>query len=140
MYFRTKFIKSTALVQLVESYRNTEGLPRQRIVVSLGDAAIPDVDKTRIARAVEAHMAGSVGLFAEDLSQEAASWVTRIISLLGRSKSAKPVARIFHTRLDKGRESPYDIALKLAINLLARHGDFIAFKSAGAWHFPDFSG
>jgi transposase len=92
MYFRTKFIKSTALVQLVESYRNTEGLPRQRIVVSLGDAAIPDVDKTRIARAVEAHMAGSVGLFAEDLSQEAASWVTRIISLLGRSKSAKPVA------------------------------------------------
>jgi len=37
-------------------------------------------------------MAGSVGLFAEDLSQEAASWVTRIISLLGRSKSPKPVA------------------------------------------------
>jgi len=51
MYFRTKFIKGTALVQLVESYRNAEGLPRQRIVGSIGDAAIPDVDKTRIARA-----------------------------------------------------------------------------------------
>ena len=53
---------------------------------------MPDVDKTHIARAVEEHTAGSVGLFAENLFQEAASWVTRIISRLGRSKSAKPAA------------------------------------------------
>jgi four helix bundle protein len=58
----------------------------------------------------------------------------------GELRTQIMLTRIFHTRLDKGRESPYDIALKLAINLLARHGDFIAFKSAGAWHFPDFSG
>ncbi|MFT5402410.1 MAG: hypothetical protein ACI9DF_001238, partial [Verrucomicrobiales bacterium] len=38
MYFRTKTIKGTPLLQLVESYRNAEGSPRQRVVASLGDA------------------------------------------------------------------------------------------------------
>ncbi|MFT5405442.1 MAG: hypothetical protein ACI9DF_004291, partial [Verrucomicrobiales bacterium] len=37
MYFRTKTIKGTPLLQLVESYRNAEGSPRQRVVASLGD-------------------------------------------------------------------------------------------------------
>ena len=37
MYFRTKAIKGTPLVQLVESYRNAEGSPRQRVVASLGE-------------------------------------------------------------------------------------------------------
>jgi hypothetical protein len=42
MYFRTKSIKGCKLVQLVESYRNEEGQPRQRVVVSypLGDALL----------------------------------------------------------------------------------------------------
>jgi len=31
MYFRTKTVKNTFLLQLVESYRNAEGLPRQRV-------------------------------------------------------------------------------------------------------------
>ena len=34
MYFRTKTVKGTALVQLVESYRNAEGQPRQRVVAA----------------------------------------------------------------------------------------------------------
>ena len=39
MFFRTKIVKDTPLVQLVEAFRNAEGLPRQRVVASLGDAA-----------------------------------------------------------------------------------------------------
>jgi transposase len=91
VYFRTKIIKGTPLVQLVQSYRNSEGQPRQRVIASLGDASIPDGEKHGIAQAVEEHMQGSQDFFASTLSQEAASWVTRIVQLLGRSKSAKLV-------------------------------------------------
>jgi len=90
MFFRTKTIKGTALLQLVESYRNAEGQPRQRVIVSLGDARLPEPETLRIARAVENHLRGHSDLLPSDLSQEAASWVTRILQLLGRSKSARP--------------------------------------------------
>jgi hypothetical protein len=58
MYFRTKFVKGTPLVQLVHSYRNNERLPRQRVLASLGDAKIPEGEKHRIARAVEQYLDG----------------------------------------------------------------------------------
>ena len=90
MYFRTKFIKGTPLVQLVHSYRNAEGQPRQRILVSLGDAKIPESEKHRVAQAVEEYLQGTQDFFASHLSQEAAAWVAKIVQLLGRSKSDKP--------------------------------------------------
>jgi hypothetical protein len=92
MYFRTKTIKGTPLLQLVESYRNAEGQPRQRLVASLGDACLPADEKHLIARAVENHLAGQPDLVAAELSTPAADWVTRILKLAGRSKSARPVA------------------------------------------------
>jgi len=92
MFFRTKTIKGTALVQLVESYRNTEGQPRQRVIVSLGDAKLPEAEKHRIVHAVENHLVGHGEILPEELSAEAASWVRRILQLLGRSKSARPVS------------------------------------------------
>jgi transposase len=90
MFFRTKLIKGTPLVQLVHSYRNDEGLPRQRVLVSLGAADIPDGEKHNIARAVEQYLDGTQDLLDSDLSQEASVWVARIVPLLGRSKAAKP--------------------------------------------------
>jgi transposase len=92
VYFRTKSIKGTPLVQLVQSYRNAEGLPRQRVIASLGDAKLPEAEKPSIARAVERHLQGDRNLFEADLSGEAASWVARLIQLAGCSKSAAPVA------------------------------------------------
>ena len=92
MFFRTKSIKGASLLQLVESYRNTEGQPRQRVVVSLGDAKLPDAEKSTIARAVENHLLGQSDLLPPDLSEEAAGWVRRILQLAGRSKSARPVS------------------------------------------------
>ncbi|MGF1531707.1 MAG: hypothetical protein ACFCU4_10170 [Puniceicoccaceae bacterium] len=35
MFFRTKRIKNSKLVQFVESYRNAEGQPRQHVVAVL---------------------------------------------------------------------------------------------------------
>jgi hypothetical protein len=91
MYFRTKRIKGSKLVQLVESYRNAEGQPRQRVVASLGDAALPQRETPAIARAVENHLAGHSELLPAELSEEAAGWVRRILQLAGRPKSAPPV-------------------------------------------------
>jgi hypothetical protein len=53
MFFRTKFIKGSRLVQLIHSYRNSDGLPRQTLIASLGDAAIPEPEKALIASAIE---------------------------------------------------------------------------------------
>ena len=90
MYFRTKVIKGTPLVQLVHSYRNNEGHPRQRVLASLGDAKIPEGEKHGIARAVEQYLEGTQDLLDCELSQEATVWVARIVHLLGRSKAAMP--------------------------------------------------
>jgi len=90
MLFRTKTVKDTRLVQLVESYRNTEGQPRQRVVASLGDANIPTSEEKSIARTVEDHLRGQGDLLDEKLSTEAAQWVTHILQIIARSKSARP--------------------------------------------------
>ncbi len=93
MFFRTKFIKGTPLLQLVESYRNPEGQPRQRVVVSLGDAKLPPNQEQLIARCVEQHLLGQPDLLAAELSEESSAWVRRILQLVNRSKSARPVSR-----------------------------------------------
>ena len=90
-FFRTKIIKGASLLQLVESYRNAEGQPRQRVVVSLGDARLPVGEQAAIARAVRGHLLGQSELLPEDLSEQAAGWVRRILQLASRSKSARPV-------------------------------------------------
>ncbi len=90
MYFRTKTVKNTPLVQLVESFRNAEGQPRQRVVVSLGDAQLPAGERKAISRAVESRLRGEADLFEAGLSEDGAAWVTRIVQLAGRSKATRP--------------------------------------------------
>jgi len=90
MFFRTKTIKATRLVQLVESFRNNEGQPRQRIVASLGDAEIPPADEKSIARGVEDRLRGQGDLLDQELSADAAQWVVRILQIIARSKSPHP--------------------------------------------------
>lgn len=86
MFLRTKKIKGTNLVQLVEAYRTSEGLPRQRVIASLGDADIPDDEKRAIAQAVERRLRGHDDWFEVELSQDATAWVARIVELAGRSR------------------------------------------------------
>jgi len=91
MFFRTKSIKGTPLVQLVESFRNAEGLPRQRVIASLGNITIPEDQRSSIAKSVERQLCGDADWFESELTQEAADWVTRITQIAGRSKSAENV-------------------------------------------------
>ena len=70
MYFRTKSIKGTSLLQLIQSYRNEEGQPRQRVIASLGDAQLPDDEKTLIAKAVESQLKGEPELGSLMLSKD----------------------------------------------------------------------
>lgn len=87
MYFRTKTVSGTALVQLVQSYRNAEGQPRQRVIASLGDAGLPEAHKRAIADAVERRLSGQSDWMEEDeLSPEASVWVAKIVQLARRSK------------------------------------------------------
>lgn len=94
MYFRTKTIKGSALTQLVQSYRNEEGLPRQRVIASLGDALLPENEKKLIAQAVEARLHGEQELCELMLSDEATPWVDRIVQLASASKGANNIVSI----------------------------------------------
>lgn len=87
MFLRTKKIKGSRLVQLVESYRNAEGLPRQRVIASLGDVELPADELRGIAQAVEKRLRGNQELFEESLSQEASEWVALIVQVASRSKA-----------------------------------------------------
>lgn len=88
MFFRTKQIKGTPLLQLVEAYRNTEGQPRQRVLASLGNATLPAGDARRLAKAVEDQLSGQAGLLDETLTEETAAWVVNVANLAKRSKGA----------------------------------------------------
>ncbi len=52
MCFRTKFIKTSKVIRLIESFRDAERMLRQRVIASLGDAQISEDEKKQIARAV----------------------------------------------------------------------------------------
>jgi transposase len=89
MFFRRKVIKQTPLLQLVESYRDGEGRPRQRIVASLGKAELPEGSERIIARCVEEHLRGQRDFFDDKISAEQAEWVARIVKVAERTRSAR---------------------------------------------------
>ena len=72
MFFRLKHSKSGQVLQLLESYRNSEGKPRQRVVVSLGDAGISRPDWGPIAKAVQKQLYGIEELLAPTVYAPAA--------------------------------------------------------------------
>ena len=75
------------MLQLVESYRNPEGLPRQRVLASLGDASVPVEERGAIAKSVELRLRGEESLFPARLSRVGAEWVVRILKIAEQSKS-----------------------------------------------------
>lgn len=87
MFFREKSVRGSRVLQLVESYRNAEGQPRQRVLASLGDANIPRSEYKAIARAVERRLHREELILPVELSVEAASWVVRIARLAEQTRS-----------------------------------------------------
>ena len=79
MFFRLKHSKSGEVLQLLESYRNSEGKPRQRVVVSLGDAAISRPDWVPIAKAVQKQLYGIEELLAAQYTRRQQNWIELIL-------------------------------------------------------------
>ncbi len=75
MFFRTKQSPSGQCLQLLESFRNPQGEPRHRVVVSLGDASIAEGDRPRIARLVEQRLRGQAELAVRTMM--ASHWIAR---------------------------------------------------------------
>lgn len=87
MFFREKTAHMSRVLQLVESFRNEEGQPRQRVIASLGDAAVPQAELKSIARAVEMRLRREDSLFPVELSAEAASWVVQVARIAEETRS-----------------------------------------------------
>lgn len=79
MFFRLKGSKSGEVLQLLESYRNEQGRPRHRVVVSLGDAAISRSDWRPIAGAVHKRLYGIEDLFAPRDTRRQQNWIEMIL-------------------------------------------------------------
>ena len=75
----------------MQSYRDAQGAPRQRVIASLGDTRLPESEERAIAQAVERRLQGEREFFEAELSTEGLAWVARIVALAGRSKAAVPV-------------------------------------------------
>lgn len=63
---------------MVESYRDVQGNPCQRVVVSLGNLAIPQSEQATVAKAVERKLCGQADLLPCDLSPQVCQWVDAI--------------------------------------------------------------
>jgi len=87
MFFRKKVNRGSRVLQLVESFRNAEGKPRQRVLASLGDADVPQNELKPIARAVELRLRREESLWPVELSAEAAAWVVRIVRIAEQTRA-----------------------------------------------------
>ena len=89
MYFRLKKTKTTPVLQLVESYRNKEGKPRQKILLSLGNIDIDPSLWKILAVEVENHLLGTPSMLEIDPSvRKWVDFIVRELSLCSSSPSA----------------------------------------------------
>lgn len=93
MYFRQKETPSGLVLQLIQSYRNKEDKPRQRLVVSLGNAALAEGDREAVARRLTFLLSGQKELLDSTLSPDQAAWVDRILRQIER-QGVRAVAEV----------------------------------------------
>jgi len=90
MYFRRKKTPSGEVLQLLESYRNAEGNPRSQIVVSLGNAKIPEGYWGVIATSVSSALYGHQQLIQDDIPKQARPWIDSILKRVQREGRWSP--------------------------------------------------
>ena len=94
MFFRAKHTPSGSVLQLLEAYRNEEGLPRQRVVVSLGNANLPKSLRRIVARAMEMKLypqGGDLAGLEPQWSSEARHWIDNIYRRIVRDGRWSPL-------------------------------------------------
>lgn len=77
-------------MQLLEAYRNHQGQPRQRVVVSLGDAQIAAADQPLIAQAVSEQLYGQKELVPREYSAAARQWIDQLVKRIDREGRWQP--------------------------------------------------
>ena len=102
VFFRRKSLPSGVCWQLLESFRNEEGQPRQRVVASLGDAPLPERELKAMAKTLERKLKDPNDLFAgkwepAPLSPGACWWVDRIYRQVVRDGRYCQVRRVSDT-------------------------------------------
>ena len=93
MFFRRKNSPSGRVLQLLESYRNPQGQPRHRVVVSLGDAPLAAEDWKAVAATVAGQLYGQPPLLPAELSargQQYVDSITRRVLREGRWLPLRP--------------------------------------------------
>ena len=93
VFFRRKQSASGRCLQLLESYRNAQGEPRQRVVVSLGDASLPAAHWSVIATAVSNQLYGQRALLPPILPASERRQVDAIVKRVDREGRWRPVGR-----------------------------------------------
>jgi transposase len=89
MFFYRKKSKTGKVLQLLESYRNTEGSSRHRVVVSLGDADIPEESWSSISTYVESILYGYNELFEASPCEQ--YWIDNIVKRVERQGRWQPM-------------------------------------------------
>jgi transposase len=80
MFFRLKKTGSGQVLKLIESYRDLEGVPRHRTVVSLGNAQIDPLQYKPIAQAVQMRLYAQESLqLGLELNEGCQEWADRIV-------------------------------------------------------------
>jgi transposase len=92
VFFRTKSSPSGQCVQLLEAYRNAQGAPRQRVVISLGNASIGEADRRAVAAAVGQSLYGQTELLPPEHSPEVRRWIDRILKEIEREGRWRPAS------------------------------------------------
>ena len=109
MYFRQKNSKSGTVLQLIRSYRNDDGKPRQQVVCSLGNANIPEEDRSIVASRIDMLLMRQEDLFPIDLTPSQTHWVdfvynqiqVRVKAMIGEEAEGKQDSDLHHIDIDK---------------------------------------
>jgi len=83
MHFKIKHTPTGRVLQLIESYRNAQGQPRDKIVVSLGAADVPVQHYKVIGQIVQQRLYGQTSLL-PDTTESVGQWVDYIVRLVER--------------------------------------------------------
>lgn len=85
MFFRMTKTRTTPVLQLIRSFRNSEGRPCQKVVLSLGDPNLPKNLWKPVAKELEGRLKGAKSLFT--CSDEVEEWVEWILPQLERKQN-----------------------------------------------------
>ena len=84
MYFRLTKTKTSPVLQLVQSYRDQENRPRQKILLSLGNMDLPKTIWKEVAEEIETQLKG-INTFIQP-SKEVTEWAEKIVRELNKKE------------------------------------------------------